>query len=451
MKPVRNPKNKRFYKNVKLSKKQAKISNGLKILVVGSGGREDALAWKLGQSPLVSKIYCGPGNGGICSRPKTERLSIKADDIFGLADFAQENQIDLTVVGPEAPLVAGISDLFEKRGLKIFGPKKKAAQLEGSKIFAKNFMKKYGIPAAGFENFSKPEKAREYALKNLPIVIKADGLAGGKGVVICFNRDDVLKTIERLMLKKEFGVSGNRVVVEKFLEGEEATFMILTDGEKFITLLPTQDHKAVFDGDRGENTGGMGAYAPAPIIDKEMESKIIKEIVKPTLAGFKKEGIIYHGCLYFGLMICADGPKLLEFNCRFGDPEFQPLAMLMESDFVPVLKEIADGKLSRKEIKWKKGAAVCVIMAAGGYPGKYETGKEIKGLEEAEKMEDVVVFNAGVSKENGILKTAGGRVLGVTVRGRGLKEAIALDYQAVAKIHFEGEHYRTDIGQKALR
>ncbi|MBU4299182.1 phosphoribosylamine--glycine ligase [Patescibacteria group bacterium] len=422
----------------------------MEILVVGSGGREDALVWNLGQSPLVSKIYCGPGNGGICSRPKTECLSIKADDIFGLADFAQENRIDLTIVGPEAPLVAGISDLFEKRGLKIFGPKKKAAQLEGSKIFAKNFMKKYGIPTADFENFSKPEKAKEYALKNLPIVIKADGLAGGKGVVVCFNRDDVLKAIERLMLKKEFGVSGNRVVVEKFLEGEEATFMILTDGEKFITLLPTQDHKAVFDGDKGENTGGMGAYAPAPIIDAQIKKEVQEKIVKPCLAGLKKERIIYKGCLYFGLMLTKTGPRVLEFNCRFGDPESQPLMMLLESDIVPILKEIAEGKLLTKEIRWRNGAAVCVIMAAGGYPGKYEIGKEIKGLEEAEKMKDVVVFSAGIRKENGILKTAGGRVLGVTARGRGLKEAIALAYQAVAKIHFEGEHHRTDIGKKAL-
>lgn len=422
----------------------------MRILIIGGGGREDALVWKIGQSPLVSKIYCAPGNGGICLRQKTECLPIKADDISGLADFAKKNKIDLTVVGPEAPLVAGISDLFEERGLKIFGPVKSAAQLEGSKVFAKNFMKKYGIPTADFENFDDREKAEEYALKNLPVVIKADGLASGKGVIICQTKDDVLKTIERLMIKKEFSESGNRIVAEKFLEGEETTFMVLTDGEGFITLLPTQDHKAVFDGDKGPNTGGMGAYAPAPIVDKELERKIIKEIVKPTLAGLKKEGLVYHGCLYFGLMICADGPKLLEFNCRFGDPELQPLVMLIEGDIVPILKEIAEGKLLTKEIKWKKGAAVCVIMASGGYPGEYETGKEIKGLEEASKMKDVVVFNAGVSRENGILKTVGGRVLGVTARAGGIKEAIDLAYQAVDKISFEGEHHRTDIGKKAL-
>lgn len=384
-------------------------------------------------------------------RQKTECVSIKTDDISGLVDFAKEKGIDLTIVGPEASLVAGISDRFEEQGLKIFGPRKSAVQLEGSKVFAKNFMKKYGILTADFENFDEPKKAKEYALKNLPVVIKADGLASGKGAIICQSKDDVLKTIERLMIKKEFGDSGNRVVVEEFLEGEETTFMVLTDGEKFITLLPTQDHKAVFDGDRGPNTGGMGAYAPAPIVNKELENKIIREIVKPTLAGLKAEGMIYRGCLYFGLMICADGPKLLEFNCRFGDPELQPLVLLMESDIVPVLKEIAERKLSEKEIKWKKGAAVCVIMASGGYPGEYEIGKEIKGLGEVAKMEDVVVFHAWTKEENGILKTAGGRVLGVTTRAEGIKEAIDLAYQAVDKISFEGEHHRTDIGKKALR
>ncbi len=423
----------------------------MKILVVGNGGREDALVWKIGQSPLVSKIYCAPGNGGISLRQKTECLSIKADDIFGLADFAEKNKIDLTVVGPETPLVAGVSDLFEERGLKIFGPKKTAAQLEGSKVFAKNFMKKYRIPTAGFENFDDKDKAKEYALKNLPVAIKAEGLANGKGVIICFRKEDVLKAIERIMVKKEFGVSGDRVVVEQFLEGEETTFMVLTDGERFITLLSTQDHKAVFDGDRGPNTGGMGAYAPTAIINKELERKIIKEIVEPTLVGLKKERIIYKGCLYFGLMLTKDGPKVLEFNCRFGDPELQPLAVLMESDIVPFLKEIAEGKLLEKEIRWKKGAAVCVIMVSGGYPGEYEIGKEIKGLEEAANLTDVIVFNAAVSKEKGILKTAGGRILGVTARAEGIKEAIDLSYYAVAKISFDKEHHRTDIGKKAIR
>jgi len=422
----------------------------VKILVIGSGGREDALVWKTGQSRLVSKIYCAPGNGGICLRPKTECLPIKADDISGLVDFAKERGIDLTIVGPEAPLVAGISDRFEEQGLKIFGPKKKAAQLEGSKVFAKNFMKKYGIPTAYFESFENPEKAKEYALKNLPVVIKADGLAGGKGAIICQTKNDVLKTIKRIMLKKEFGESGNKVLIEEFLEGEEATFMILTDGEKFITLPSTQDHKAVFDGDKGENTGGMGAYAPAPIVDEKLERKINEEIIKPTLAGLKKEGLIYQGCLYFGLMISSKDVKVLEFNCRFGDPELQPLVLLMESDIVPVLKEIADGKLLTREISWKKGAAVCVIMASAGYPGKYESGKEIKGLEDVSKIKDVVVFSAGTKEENGILKTAGGRVLGVTAGAGGIKEAIDLAYRAVAKISFEGEHHRTDIGKKAL-
>lgn len=421
----------------------------MKILVVGSGGREDALVWKIGQSPLCSKIYCAPGNGGISQREKTECLSIRTEDIFGLADFAKENKIDLTVVGPEGPLVAGIADLFEKENLAIFGPQKSAARLEGSKVFAKNFMKKYDIPTADFENFDTPEKTKEYALKNLPVVIKADGLAGGKGAIICFYEKEVSKAIERLMFKKEFGDSGNRVVVEQFLEGEEATFMILTDGEKFIILPPTQDHKPVFDGDKGENTGGMGAYGPAPIVNKELEEKIVERIVKPTLMGLKKEKIDYQGCLYFGLMLTSTGPKVLEFNCRFGDPELQPLVMLMESDILPILKEISEGKL-KTEMRWKRGSAVCVVMASGGYPGKYEMGKEIEGLEEVSKMKDVIVFNAGVAEENKILKTAGGRVLGVTARADEIRDAIALAYQAVSKISFEGIHYRTDIGKKAL-
>lgn len=427
------------------------ILNGMKILVVGSGGREDALVWKISQSALVSKIYCAPGNGGIFLREKTECVSIRAEDISGLVGFAKKNKVDLTVVGPETSLVAGISDKFEEQGLKIFGPRRAAALLEGSKVFAKNFMKKYSIPTADFENFNDPVEAREYALKNLPVVIKADGLASGKGAIICFSKEEILETIERLMLKKEFGRSGDKVVVEQFLKGEEATFMVLTDGERFITLPATQDHKAVFDGDKGPNTGGMGAYAPAPVINKELERKIMEQIVKPTLTGLKKEGVIYHGCLYFGLMICEGRPKLLEFNCRFGDPEVQPLVTLMEDDIVPVLKEIAQGKLLKKEIIWKKGAAVCVIMASGGYPGQYETGKEIKGLEGAVKTRDVVVFNAGVAREGKLLKTAGGRVLGVTATAGGIKEAIDLAYQAVAKISFDGRHYRTDIAKKALK
>lgn len=424
---------------------------GMKVLVVGSGGREDALVWKINQSPLVSKIYCAPGNDGISLRKKTEYIPIKAEEIDSLADFAKRNKIDLIIVGPEVPLVAGISDFFEERNLKIFGPKKSGARLEGSKVFAKNFMRKYGIPTADFESFDEPEKAKEYAIKNLPVVIKTDGLAGGKGAIICFSKAGVLKAIRKLMIKREFGESESMVVVEKFLEGEEISFFILTDGERFIPLLPSQDHKAVFDGDKGSNTGGMGAYAPVSLLDEKLERKIIKEIVKPTLNGLKKEGIVYRGCVYFGLMITSSGPKVLEFNCRFGDPELQPLVMLMENDLVPILKEIAEGKLLEKEIKWKKGTAVCVVMASGGYPGEYEIGKEIKGLEEAAKMENVVIFYAGVKRENGILKTAGGRVLGVTARVEGIKEAIDLAYKAVTKISFEKEHHRTDIGKKALK
>jgi len=421
----------------------------MKILVVGSGGREDALVWKISQSPLVSKIYCAPGNGGICLREKTECFPFKAEDVSKLADFALKEKVDLTVVGPETPLVAGIADLFEQNGLKVFGPKRAGARLEGSKVFAKDFMERYGIPTAFHKTFEDSRVAKDYALSNLPLVVKADGLAGGKGAIVCKTKEEAEEAIERIMVRKEFGPSGERVVIEEFLEGEEATFMILTDGNRFVALPSTQDHKPVFDGDKGPNTGGMGAYAPAPVVGEERKKEIIEKIVKPTLDGLEREGINYRGCLYFGLMLTKKGPYLLEFNCRFGDPEVQPLVMLMESDIVPFLKGAADGRL-KGEIKWKEGAAVCVIMTSGGYPGRYEEGKEIKGLDEVSKMEDVVVFNAGVSRENGILKTAGGRVLAVTARADNLKQAIDLAYQAVDKISFENEYHRTDIGRKAL-
>ena len=408
------------------------------------------MVWKISQSPLVSKIYCAPGNGGICLREKTECVSIKADDIFGLADFALREKIDLTVVGPEAPLVAGIADLFEQKGLKVFGPKRAGARLEGSKAFAKNFMEKYGIPTAFYKIFENPNTAKDYAFNNLPLVIKADGLAAGKGVIICKTRDEAEEAIERIMVRKEFGGSGERVVIEEFLEGEEATFMILTDGTKFVALPPTQDHKPVFDGDKGPNTGGMGAYAPAPVVNERREEEIVEKIVKPTLEGLEREGINYRGCIYFGLMLTKQGPRLLEFNCRFGDPETQPLVMLMESDIVSLLKGVAEGRLPKSAAKWKKQAAVCVIMASGGYPGKYETGKEIRGLKEVSKMKDVVAFNAGVLRDDGVLRTAGGRVLGVTARAESIKQAINLAYQAVDKISFQGEHHRSDIGRKAI-
>ena len=424
-----------------------------KVLVIGSGGREDALVALISRSPLVSQIYCAPGNDGIGQRPKTHCLpKLKADDLWGLRDFAKGNKIDLTVVGPEAPLVAGIVDGFEAVGLKIVGPTKEAAQIEGSKVFAKEFMERHKIPTADFMVFDDPEKARKYATANLPCVIKADGLTGGKGAIPCKTEEEIALALKRIMIDKEFKESGNRVVVEEFLTGEEATFMVLTDGWNAIPLLSTQDHKPVFDGDQGPNTGGMGAYAPAPVITKELEKRIMAEIIEPTLDGMKAEGRPYKGCLYAGLMITLDGqPKVLEFNCRFGDPELQPLVLLMESDIVPILLGITEGRLPVERIKWVEGAAVCVVMTSKGYPGTPEIGKEIKGLAGVAKLEDVEVFHAGTKKENGKILTAGGRVIGPTAMGKDIPEAIQRVYEAVTKISWSGEHHRPDIGKKALK
>jgi len=424
-----------------------------KVLVIGSGGREDALVALISRSPLVSQIYCAPGNDGIGQRPKTHCLpKLKADDLWGLRDFAKRNKIDLTVVGPEAPLVAGIVDGFEAVGLKIVGPTKEAAQIEGSKVFAKEFMERHKIPTADFMVFDDPEKARKYATANLPCVIKADGLTGGKGAIPCKTEEEIALALKRIMIDKEFKESGNRVVVEEFLTGEEATFMVLTDGWNAIPLLSTQDHKPVFDGDQGPNTGGMGAYAPAPVITKELEKRIMAEIIEPTLDGMRADGRPYKGCLYAGLMITLDGqPKVLEFNCRFGDPELQPLVLLMESDIVPILLGITEGRLPVERIKWVEGAAVCVVMTSKGYPGTPEIGKEIKGLAGVAKLEDVEVFHAGTKKENGKILTAGGRVIGPTAMGKDIPEAMQRVYEAVAKISWSGEHHRTDIGKKALK
>jgi len=424
-----------------------------KVLVIGSGGREDALVALISRSPLVSQIYCAPGNDGIGQRPKTHCLpKLKADDLWGLRDFAKRNKIDLTVVGPEAPLVAGIVDGFEAVGLKIVGPTKEAAQIEGSKVFAKEFMERHKIPTADFMVFDDPEKARKYATANLPCVIKADGLTGGKGAIPCKTEEEIALALKRIMIDKEFKESGNRLVVEEFLTGEEATFMVLTDGWTAIPLLSTQDHKPVFDGDQGPNTGGMGAYAPAPVITKELEKRIMAEIIEPTLDGMRADGRPYKGCLYAGLMITLDGqPKVLEFNCRFGDPELQPLVLLMESDIVPILLGITEGRLPVERIKWVEGAAVCVVMTSKGYPGTPEIGKEIKGLAGVAKLEDVEVFHAGTKKENGKILTAGGRVIGPTAMGKDIPEAIQRVYEAVTKISWSGEHHRPDIGKKALK
>ena len=422
----------------------------MKVLVVGGGGREHALVWKISQSPRVSKIYCAPGNAGISEQ--AELVSIKADDLQGLLDFAIKEKMDLTVVGPEDPLVRGIVDLFESRGLRIFGPSRKAAEIEGSKAFAKEMMKKYQIPTASYEIFDDPEKAIAYIhQKGVPVVVKADGLAAGKGVTVCRSIEEAIRSILRIMVHRVFGEAGRRVVIEEYLEGEEASYIVFTDGETILPLASSQDHKAVFDGDQGPNTGGMGAYSPAPVVTEEVHKRIIDEILRPLIYGMREDGRPYRGVIYAGLMIEQGQPKVLEFNARFGDPETQPVLMRMKGDIVPILEACIDGQLSRFEMEWDPRPAVCVVMASKGYPGDYEKGKRIEGLEEVSRMKDIFVFHAGTARKNGEIVTNGGRVLGVTGLGESISEAIERTYQAVRRIHWEGVHYRTDIGKKALR
>lgn len=421
----------------------------MKVLIVGGGGREHALAWKVAQSEKVEKVYGAPGNPGIAQIG--ECVDIKATDIEKLAQFAEKEGVDLTIVGPEAPLVAGITDEFEKRGLKVFGPSKAAAQLEGSKAFAKEMMKKYGVPTADFQIFDNPEKAKEYVKKvGAPIVVKADGLAAGKGVVVAQNVDEAIEAIEKIMVEKVFGDAGNRVVIEECLKGEEASYLVITDGERFVPLATAQDHKAVFDGDKGPNTGGMGAYSPAPVLSKEMEREVQEKVIKPILRGMAKEGMPFRGILYAGLMITEEGPKVLEFNVRFGDPEAQAILRRLEDDLVDVALSAVEGRLV-KELHWKPETSICVVLASKGYPGKYEKGKVITGIEEAEKVPTVVVFHAGTAVKDGKLVTNGGRVLNVTALGKDIVEARERAYEAVKRIKFEGMHYRTDIGLKAVK
>lgn len=425
----------------------------MKVLVVGQGGREHALVWKIAQSPKVDKIYAAPGNGGICEEEKTVCVDISSGDLEALKNFALKEGIDLTVVGPEDPLVAGIVDIFEGAGLRIFGPSKAAAQLEGSKAFAKKFMKEMGIPTAEFEVFDNPDEAKKYIeKKGAPIVVKADGLCAGKGSIVCKTLDEALNAVDRIMVEKVFGAAGDKVVVEECLVGEEASFIVITDGEHIVPLASSQDHKPVFDNDEGPNTGGMGAYSPAPVVTDYIHQRTMEEIVIPTIQGMKEKGVLFKGVLYVGLMIIDDKyPKVLEYNVRFGDPEAQPILMRMKSDLVDALIASIEGNLDSCEIEYLPDAAVCVVMASGGYPGKYEKGKEISGLDEVAKMDRVKVFHAGTKKVNGKFVTNGGRVLGVTALGKDIKEAIDRAYQAVSKIHWEKVHYRRDIGRKALR
>jgi phosphoribosylamine--glycine ligase len=422
----------------------------MRVLVVGSGGREHALVWKLKQSPRIKQMFAVPGNAGIAEL--AECAEIGASEVRRLADFAVSRRIDLTVVGPEVPLTLGIVDEFEARGLRIFGANQKAAELEGSKVFAKRLMKKYKIPTGFFQTFYRAEDAKRYIQDvGAPIVVKADGLAAGKGAIVCQTVKEALDAVRMIMEDRVFGDAGDKVVVEEFLSGEEASFLAFTDGETVLPMASSQDHKAVFDDDKGPNTGGMGAYSPAPVVTDAVHHKIMQQVMIPTVKAMAAEGRRYRGVLYAGLMIKGGEPRALEFNTRFGDPEAQPLLMRMESDLLPILEAVIDGRLHDVEIEWRPEPSVCVVMASGGYPGAYEKGKVISGLRTTSRLKDVVVFHAGTALAGGKVITSGGRVLGVTAVGKDVPEAIARAYRAVEKLRWDGAHYRTDIGKKAVQ
>ena len=422
----------------------------MKILVIGCGGREHALVWKLAQSPRAEKIFCAPGNAGIAEI--AECVSIKSDDITALTDFAKKQKIDLTVVGPEIALMAGIVDAFERNGLKIFGPSKRAAQLEGSKAYAKQFMQKYGIPTANYGVFTDVGEARSFIKSHgLPIVIKADGLCAGKGVVICKNEHDANSAVDAMLKKGEFGEAGSRIVIEEFLEGEEASFICISDGKHVLPFASSQDHKAVYDGDAGPNTGGMGAYSPARVVTPAMQEKVMNEMIRPAVSFLAAEGRPYVGFLYAGLMISSGVPRVLEFNVRMGDPETQPLMLRLRSDLVELIELALDGRLNEADIRWDDAASVCVVMASRGYPGHYEKGLKIEGLTEASCVPGAVVFHAGTAMKDDNIITDGGRVLGVTALGNTHREAIGRAYEAAYKITWGGVHYRKDIGWRELK
>ncbi|MBN2307397.1 MAG: phosphoribosylamine--glycine ligase [Candidatus Hydrogenedentes bacterium] len=421
----------------------------MNVLVVGSGGREHALAWKIAQSPLAGRVYCAPGNPGIAR--VAECVDIGVNDFDALVAFANDKSVDLAVVGPEDPLSKGVVDRFAAEGLKAFGPDAAAAQLEASKSFAKRLMAKYNIPTAEYAEFDTPDAAISYVKeKGAPIVIKADGLAAGKGVTVAHDVDTAVAAIDAAMSARVFGDAGDKVIVEECLVGEEASILAFADGARVVAMVPSQDHKPVNDGDTGPNTGGMGAYSPAPVVDDALLDVIHRTILQPCVDGMAEEGAPYKGVLYAGLMITEAGPRVVEFNCRFGDPETQVVLPRLQSDIVPALVACCDGALDSVQLEWDSGACVTVVMASGGYPGAYEKGKPITGIDDAEGEPGVVVFHAGTGAAGDGLLTNGGRVLGVTASGAGIPAAIDAAYRAVDCIRFEGAHYRTDIGKKAL-
>lgn len=423
----------------------------MKVLLIGSGGREHALAWKLKQSPRLSKLYCAPGNPGTAELGSN--VNVGTSDIDDLLAFSQKEKIDLTVVGPEAPLVKGIVNRFEQAGLLVAGPSNAAAALEGSKTFAKDFMKRHNIPTAEYKICTDLESAKD-TLKSgefqFPLVIKADGLAAGKGVFICNDLSEGLHALQLIMKERKFGSAGDKLVIEEFLEGEEVSFMVFTDGKRIIPMVPSQDHKAIFDGDRGPNTGGMGAYSIDWLLSEDMKQQVLSKIIQPTILGMESEDNPFRGVLYAGLKLSPDGPKVLEFNVRFGDPETQALLPRMRGDLVDVFASIANGDISKCSVEWHSDAVVCIVLASSGYPGEYSKGAPITGLGKAHSDSNVVVFQAGTTKSYNQLITNGGRVLGVTARAASLEEAISRAYQATEKIKFKGKYLRTDIGAKGL-
>ena len=418
----------------------------MKVLVIGSGGREHALAWKIAQSPLVKKVFCAPGNAGTAN--VAENIDIPSDNVDALLQFATVTGIGLTVVGPEQPLVKGLVDSFEESGLRVFGPSQRASEIEGSKVFCKDLMKKYGIPTAKYESFDSLDQVKLFTKEDEPVVVKASGLAAGKGVILCSNAEEARSAVQSIMQEKAFGNAGDQVVVEEFLTGQEVSLLAFTDGKTVLPLDSAQDHKAAFDGDKGPNTGGMGAYSPALVFTEELKQQVIDEIMIPTVRAMAKEGRYYRGILYAGLMLTESGPKVLEFNARFGDPETQPIMMRIKNDIVPIFEACIDGTLAKQSLQWRQEPTVCVVMAAKGYPSSYEKGKEISGLNSDENRQ-TVVFHAGTKLENGKVLTNGGRVLGVTALGSDINQAIKNAYSAVDKIKWDGVHYRKDIGNKA--
>ncbi|MBF0180404.1 MAG: phosphoribosylamine--glycine ligase [Magnetococcales bacterium] len=421
----------------------------MQVLLIGGGGREHALAWKIARSPLVSRLWCAPGNPGIAAL--AECVPIGVEEVEALTRFASERQVDLVVVGPETPLTLGLSDTLRAMGIAVFGPSRAAAALEGSKVFMKDLLARHAIPTAPYRTFRDAEAARAYIREQgAPIVVKTSGLAAGKGAIVCSTLEEAMEALERIMVQREFGAAGDEMVVEGFLRGEEASLLAFVDGERVLPLAGAQDHKAIFDGDRGPNTGGMGAYSPAPCLTPALTQRAVEEILLPTVRAMAMEGYPYRGILYAGLMIDGDALRVLEFNVRFGDPECQPLLMRMQSDIMPFLLACANGSLEGMRVEWDERAALCVVMAARGYPDASPKGDAIRGLDAAAQLPDIEVFHAGTRQENGVVVTAGGRVLGVTALGHGVAEAQRLAYEAVERISWEGAQFRRDIGYRAV-